>query len=285
MNKIAIITDSVACLNKEQQEKYQIEIVPVNVRFEGKVYRDWIDLSPTQAYEFMEKNPDDYATSAPSPGDFLAAYKKKAQEGKKEILCLTLSQKLSATWNSARIAKELASSELPDVRIEVVNTNTGAGGQALLCLTAARAAEEGKNLDEIVKLIEDLKGKTRVFLLLETIRYIYRSGRVPEAASKIGALLPLKPILKLSEGTIHVAGAAISRQKGIDKLLEILQNDWDQNMSEIALTHSGDLPETEKVKERIVSQFPAAKIFISELSPVLGYFAGRGVLSISFFAK
>lgn len=283
--KIAIVTDSIACPTKEQQEKYQFEIVPANIRFEGKVYRDWVDLTPTQAYQFLDKNPEDWATSAPSPGDFLAAYKRAVEKGKKEILCLTLPQTLSATWNSARIAREFAKTKMPQTRIEVIDSKTGGAGETLLCLVAARAIKEEKNFDEIVQLIENLKKKVKVYFLLETIRYVYRSGRIPEMASKLGALLPLKPILKISEGKIHFVGAAGNKEKGVKKLLKILKENFDENLPEIGIMHADCLGEAGKLKEKITHLFSSAEIFISEFSPVMGYATGRGTLLIAFFAK
>lgn len=285
--KIAIVTDSTICPTKEQQEKYQFEIVPVNVLFEGKVYRDWVDLTPFQAYQFLDKNPEDWATSAPSPGDFLAAYKRVVKKGQKKILCLTLSQKLSATYNSARMAKESAKKELPvpDIKIEVIDTQTVGAGETLLCLTAARATEESKDFEEIIQLIERLKKKVRVYFLLETIRYIYRSGRIPEVASKIGALLPLKPILKVSDGSVHFAGATTSKSKSINKVLKILKENWDETLPDLCLMHADCLSEAEGLKQKIQKIFPLAKIFITEFSPITGYATGRGSLLIAFFAK
>ena len=158
--KIAIVADSTICPTKEQQETYRFEIVPVNVRFEGKVYRDWIDLTPNQAYGFLDKNPKDWATSAPSPGDFLNAFKKIKESGITEILCLTVPKGLSATWNSARLAKEHAKTELPDVKIELVDTQTLGAGETLLVINAHHLMQEEKSLEEIALFIENLKSKS-----------------------------------------------------------------------------------------------------------------------------
>ena len=283
--KIAIIVDSVCAPTKEQIEKYRLEIVPVNVRFEGRVYRDFIDLTAAQAYQFLEKNPDDWATSAPAPGDFLSAYKKVIENGAKEILCLTLSQKISATYNSARMAKETLKTDFPDVRIEVVDTETVAGAETLLCLAAVQAREKGKNFEEIIQLIENLKKKVRVFIILETIRYIYRSGRIPEMASKIGTFLPLKPILTISEGLLRFAGATISKQKSIEKVLRILQKKWDEMLPEISIMHADCLTEAEELKKKVNQLLPSSQIFISECSPIIGYATGRGTLLIAFFCQ
>jgi len=283
--KIAIVADSIACPTEEQQEKYQFEIVPVNVLFEGKVYRDGIDLTAAQAYQFLDKNPEDWATSAPSPGDFLAAYKRVVKKGSKKILCLTLSQKISATYNSARMAKEMAKEELPDVKIEVIDTETIVGAETLLALAAAKEIEKGKNLDETIQTVENLKKKVNIFIVLETIRYVYRSGRIPEIASKIGAILPLKPILTVSEGRVSFAGAAVSKQKSIEKVLKILKKSWDENLAEIGIMHADCLREAEELSKKINQLFPQAQVFISECSPIIGYATGRGSLFIAFFTN
>jgi DegV family protein with EDD domain len=285
MNKIGIVVDSTAYLSQKQTLRYQIELVPINVMFEGKVYRDAIDLTPSQAYQFLEKNPKDWATSAPSVGDFLTAFKKLVNQGTKEIICLTLPTAISATWNNARMAMEFAKTELPDVKIEVIDTGTATVGETLLVLRVGQAIEAGKTFQEVVKLAENLKSKVRVFLLLETIRYIYRSGRIPEVASKIGAILPLKPILSVYGGKMHFFSATTSMGKSEEKIIKLLKDTRNENLPEIGLMYVENIQEAEKFKKQIFSQLPTAKIFISEFSPILGYATGRGTLGIGFFAK
>jgi len=285
MQKIAIVIDSVCCPTKKQIEKYGFEIVPINVRCEGKVYRDYIDLTPTQAYQFLDKNPDDWATSAPSPGDFLTTFKKIVQKGTKEILCVTLSKNLSATWNSARLAADLLKNEGINVKIEIVDSQTVAAGQNILCLAAAKAAQEGKSFEETVELVKTLSDKARVFLLLETIRYVYRSGRIPEIASKIGAILALKPILQADQGKVHINSVTSSKEKSVEKLLKTLKETYDESFTDIVLMHADCALEAEDLKKKIIGQHPKAEIVISEFSPILGYATGRGTLLIGFFAK
>ena len=283
--KIAIVADSTARFTPEQNSRYQLELVPINIKFEEKIYRDGVDLTNEQAYQFLEKNPEDWATSAPSPGDFLNAYKKVVAQGAKEIICLTLAQKISATLNSARMAKEMAKDELPDVKIEVIDSGTAITGETLLALKLNQAIKEGKNFGELIKLTEELKKKVRVFLILETIRYVYRSGRIPEVASKIGSLLPLKPILSVQGGRVHFAGATTSKEKSKEKILKILKETWDQNCPEIGISCIDNLEEAEKYKKDISVFIPQTEIFISEFSSIVGYATGRGTLGIGFFAK
>jgi len=285
MPKIAIVTDSTALFTREEKSQFQIETVPLNIMFEGKVYRDGVDLTTKQAYQFLEKNPEDWATSAPAVGEFLAVFKKHALQGTKEIICLTLTKSVSATWNNARMAKEIAKKELPEVKIEVIDSNTGLAGETLIILRIARAVKEGKKFQEIIDLTEKLKSKIRVYLLLETIRYVYRSGRIPEVASKVGALLPLKPILSFFGGRVHFAGATTSMEKSKEKIIKNLEENWDPSFPEISLMYIDNLKEIEEVKKEISFLLPSARISISEFSSIIGYATGRGTFGIGFFAK
>lgn len=282
--KIAIVTDSIASLSQKDVEKYKIQVVPVNLLFEGKVYRDGVDLTTEQAYKILEKNPEEFTTSAPAPGDFLKAYRQALISAEK-IICFTVSQSLSATFDSARMAKELFKKEAPNAQIEVVDTLSATVGQALLVLTASQMVKENKSFEEIIKIIKNLREKTKALLLLETIRHIYRTGRIPEIASKIGAILPLKPILEISKGKLHFSGMVNSKEKGIKKIINTLKESFDSNYSEIGITHTSSPKEAEVLKEEINSLFPQSNIFITICSPIIGYAAGPGLLGIAFYAK
>jgi len=285
MPEIVLITDSTSHLSKEEKSRYPVEIVPINVMFEGKVYKDNVDLSMEQAYQFLEQNPKDWATSAPSPGDFIAAYKTAATKGAKEILCLTLPPAISATWNSARNAKTMAKKEMPGIRIEVVDSGTATIGGSLLIQKLAEAIEQGKRFEELLQMAESLRKKVRVYLVLETIRYVYRSGRVPEIASKIGSLLPLKPILGVFGGKVHFMGATASKEKSKEKILNLLKEELDPNLPEIALSHIDSFEEVSQLKEKTASLLPQARITIREFSPLIGYATGRGTIGIGYFSK
>jgi fatty acid-binding protein DegV len=120
---------------------------------------------------------------------------------------------------------------------------------------------------------------------METIRYIYRSGRIPEIASKIGAILPLKPILSIHGGKMHFAGVTSSMEKSKEKIIKVLKDTWDENLPEIGLMHIESPGEVEKFREKISTRMPKTQIFISEFSPIVGYATGKGTLGIGFFAK
>ena len=283
-HKITIVSDSIACFTKKQLKNYQIEIVPIHIIFEGKVYRDFIDLSSEKAYRFLEKNPKEWKSSTPSPGDFLNVFEKLIKKGQK-IICLTLAKELSTTFNSARLAKDIIKQKSSSVKIEVIDTKTASVGENLLGVYAGKLVNQGKDFAEIVNFIKKLREKVQVYGLLETVRYVYRTGRIPEIGSKIGSFLSLKPILKISNGKISFIKILKDKEKGKKKLLEILKKDYDQNFPEIGIFHASCKKEAEEFKEKIKREIPNSKIFISEFSPIMGYATGRGTILIGFFGK
>ncbi|TET38331.1 MAG: DegV family protein [Dehalococcoidia bacterium] len=284
MSKVAIITDSIACLTKEQAEHYEIRIVPANILFEGKVYRDWVDISPSEAYRLLERAPDQFTTSPASPTEYLEAYRELSREAE-SILCITISSKLSAFHDMARLAKEQAKQEFPQTTIEVLDSRTATAAQGLIVLAAARAAAEGKSLAGVIKAAETLIGKVTVIMVMETIRYVYRTGRIPKVAARIGSTLNVKPIITISDGVVHPAAIARTKQRGVDRLLQMMRDKVGANSVHVAVMHADALEEAERLKERVSSEFNCIELWLSEFSPIMGYATGPGLLGLAFYAE
>ncbi len=140
MPEVAIVTDSIACLTRELVEQYGIEIMPVNFYAGGKVYKDWVDVTTSEAYELFLKDPESFKTSAVSPEDCFEAYR-KASKRAKDILCVTISAKLSAIYNVALGAKEQIKSELPQVSLEVLDSRTVTAAEGFVALAAVTVRE------------------------------------------------------------------------------------------------------------------------------------------------
>ena len=128
MPKVAIVTDSVSCLTRELIESYQIGIVPIRLLVQGKVYRDMVDMTPSEAYKLFLQDPESFNTSPASPGHFLEAYREASKQAE-NILCITISSRLSTGYNMARVAKEQAETELADISIEVLDSQTVTAGR------------------------------------------------------------------------------------------------------------------------------------------------------------
>jgi len=283
MPKVAIITDSLACLTKELVEQYGIEIIPINFYAGGRIYRDWVDINPSEAYELFLADPDSFKSSAPSPEECLAVFRNASQQAK-NILCITGSTKLSATHDMAQIAKEKARTELPDTTIEVLDSWQATASEGFVALAAARAAAAGKGMGEVIKAAEEIRDKVSAVLCLDTIKHVYRSGRIPKIAARAGASLNIKPILTVS-GVVRFKGAVRNRQNGIERILQIMRNRVGQSPVHVAVMHAYAPDEAEKLKERVAAEFNCAELWLTELSPIMGYACGTGTVGLAFYTE
>jgi DegV family protein with EDD domain len=284
LQKVAIVTDSVACLPRGLVEQYGIKIVPVNLYFGDKVYRDWVDITPSQAYELFLKDPTAFKTSGINPVDCLEAYRQVSNDSN-GVLCVTISSKLSMVYNSALKAKERAGDELPKNSIGVVDSQTATAAEGFVALAAARAAAGGKSLAEVVKAAEEVRDKVCVVALMDTIRYVYRSGRIPKIASVAGSMLSIKPVLTIASGAVRFKGAVRSREHGIERVLKITRDRVGEKPVHVAVMHAYAPDDAEKLKERVSSEFNCVELWITEFSPVMGYACGTGTLGVAFYPE
>ncbi len=282
MQKVVIVTDSIACLTRELVAQYGIVIVPISIYFRDKVYRDWVDITPTEAYEMVLQDPESFKTSPASPGRYLEAYH-QASNQTQNILCVTLSSKLSTGYDMACVAKEQAKIELPQVSIEVVDSQMVTAAQGFVALAAARAAAAGKGLAEVVKAAEEIRSRATFVILLDTIRYVYRTGRIPKVAARVGSMLNIRPILTMSSGLVRFSGAVRSREGGINRILRIMRDKVGQGAVHVAVMHAYAPEEAERLKERVSAEFNCVELWLTEFSPVMGYATGTGTLGFAFY--
>jgi len=283
MQKEAIVTDSIACLTKELVEQYGIEIIPINFYAGGKLYKDWVDITPSEAYELFLKDPESFKTSAAAPEDCLKAYR-SASKLAKDIVCVTVSVKLSTVYNVAQEAKELAKIELPQTSLEVLDSQTATPAEAFVALAAARAAAEGKDLAEVVSATKEMRDRVSCIVLLDTIRHVYRSGRIPKIASQVGSILNIRPILTVS-GAVHFVSAVRNREHGIDRILRMMRDKVGQSPLHVAVMHAYAPDEAERLKERVLSEFNCAELWLTEFSPIMGYACGTGTVGLAFYTE
>jgi DegV family protein with EDD domain len=281
--EIAIVTDSVACLTKELIDQYGIELIPLTVLSGSKSYRDWIDITPSQAYELFLKDPNTFKTAPATPEQCLEIFRRAGQKAK-NILCITVSVKISTLSNVARAAKERVRTELPDVRIEVLDSETATSAQGFVVLAAARAAEQGKSFEEVIEIARQMIPRVNTIVLLDTVRYVYRSGRVPRIAAQAASVLNIRPIFTIT-GSVHFATAAASKRVGIERMIKMMRDKVDRHPVHCAVMHAYDLEEAQKLKERVAIEFNCVELWISEFSPVMGYATGTGTLGLAFYTE
>ena len=284
MPKVGIVTDSIACLTNELVQEYKIGIVPIMLLVQGKIYRDMLDITPSEAYELFLQDPESFNTSPASPGHYLEAYREASKQAE-NILCVTLSSKLSTGYEMASVAKEEAKTELPQTSIEVLDSQTTTAAEGFVALAAARAAAEGKSSTEVLRVAEQVREKVSFLIVLDTIRHVYRTGRIPKVASQVGSILKIRPILTSSSGLVRFAGAVRNREKGINRILQMMRDKVGQSAVHVAVMHAYAPDEAERLKERISSEFNCAELWVTGFSLVMGYATGTGTLGFAFYTE
>jgi len=283
MSAITVMTDGVAGIPGELVEEYQIRVVPTaHIIYDGRSYIEGETISAAEAYQLLYSNPDKFNTSAISP-DYLINVYREISKKSQEILFITLSSALSAVFKSASLSAELFRQESPQTTIQVVDSKTVASGQGLVVLAAARAAAHGTGLDNLVKIAGQARQKTGTFILLDTLRYVYRTGRVPKFASMLGSMLGVKPLSRVSDnGELHPAGFARTRKGGISRMLELIREDAGTDSLNFMIMHADALQAAQELSEQIKQEFNCLSMIISDFSPVMGYGSGPGTLAVGF---
>lgn len=281
---MAIVTDSIACLPKDLVERYHISTIPLNFYAGGKIYKDGVNITPSGAYELFLNDPKAFKTSAASPADCMEAYH-EAKQHADNILCIILSAKLSVIYDVTLNAAEQAKAEFPGTSIQVLDSQTAAAAEGFVVLAAARAAEEGKDLDGVLKAAEEMRDKVDLVAYMDTVRYIYRSGRIPKVAAVAGSMLNIKPLFTFSSGTPHFIGAVRNRERGLERLLKEIRRKTGNHPLHAAVMHVYAQGQAEMLKERISSEFDCVELWVTEFSPLMGYACGTGTLGVAFYPE
>jgi DegV family protein with EDD domain len=285
MRKVAVVTDTTACVPQAQVKQYDIEVVPVQLIFEEKTYRDGIDMSPTEFYSLLRKAKKMPTTSSSSPQPYIDAYINASQKAE-SILCITEPAKFSAMFNSARVAMDMAREKIGDMPIEVIDCSTAAAGQGLVTLAAARAAALNKTLAEVKEAAERVMARVNLFATLDTLQYLAKSGRVPQAAVLVNNILNIKPVFTLNHSDAHTVALPRSLQSATKRMLKLMAKEVVKGrLLHVAVMHADALEQAVLLKDRITSQFECSEIFITEFTPVMGVHTGPGLFGVAFYSE
>jgi len=271
---IKIVTDSTADVPQELMERYDIRQVPINIQFGTETYQEGIEIDrPTFFRKLEEVMP---TSSQPSPGQFAEVYKELAEQGH-SILSIIITSKHSGTYQSAVLAKSM----LPEADIEVFDTLSISIGTGYQVLAAARAAEEGKSMGEIIQLLEGIRSRMFLYLTPSTLKYLQKSGRVGKLAGALGALLNLKPVIKVEDGLLEAFQNVRTRSKAIDRMVELTAEAVGTTEPvKLGITHAQVPDEAEKLRQRLERAFNCDEVIVVDLACSLTVHGGPGVIGL-----
>jgi DegV family protein with EDD domain len=270
---IKVITDSCSDITQEEAEKLGIIVIPAYLRFGNEVYRDGVDIDFDQFYHKLTTNPVHPSTAAPAPGDFAKAYEKVAQEAN-EIVSIHVTRKHSAVYDAALVGKETAVKK--GCRIEVIDSQGVTMWQGLVVIAAAKAAEAGHSLQQVISKAHETISQLRALALLDTLRYAIKGGRLGKTIFAIESLLSVKPLITLRNGEIRPAGLVRTRSKGIERLYEFIKSALP--IEDLAIVHSTTLDDAQTLAEYARVLFPNVVPRIMRLGPALGVHGGPGAI-------
>jgi DegV family protein with EDD domain len=286
MKKVAIVTDSACCLPPELITKHDIHVVPLNIIYQGRTYRDKTDISQAEIYRIMRARKDLPTTSVPSSEDFLEVYQELSKTTE-SILCITVTSLQSGVFNIACNAKEMARESMPGVVIDVLDSRAVAGSLGFIVLEAARLASQGADLVQAREAASDLMGKVSFIGMLDTLYYLARTGRVARAAAWAGSLVNVKPIVAHypNVGETTPVARPRSRTSGIEHMLEMMAEAIGRSTAHVMVQHADEPEEAERFKDKIGSMFHCSELLLTEFSSSMGVHCGPGLLAVSFYTE
>ncbi len=272
---VKIVTDSLSDITGDIAPELGITVVPLTVIFGQESFLDRITMTTDEFYHKLIHGDVWPTTTQPPPGAFADVYNKLAEETD-EILVITLSSKISGTYQSALSAKDMVKKKC---RIEVIDSLTVAMGLGLIVIAAAKAAQAGANMDKIVDLVRGAIPRSHLIIYFDTLKYLAKGGRIGKAQGLLGAMLSIKPILTVKDGEMSPVTRLRSQAAGMDYLYNFVAGF--SHIEGLAVEHTTTPDAADKLVERFGSLFPKERICRSTVSPVMGVHAGPNALAVT----
>ena len=280
---IAIISDTDTSLPKSSLDEFGIRQASITIHFGEEILKANLEITDEQLIERVNREGKLPTTAAPSPGDFAEIYQEAFDGGADEIICLTVSGDVSATYQAALAAKELH----PGKEITVVDTKSISMGQGFMVLKAAEMAREGKNRKEILAAVEDVRERTYLFAALDTLKFMAMSGRVGSLTAEMANVLNIKPILTIKDGKLDLLEKVRTRKKAWGKVLELTVSGLGSGEIEnIFIFHVAAKQEAKEFEKLLRETIPCPEIIpLAEFTPGLSVHAGAGMVGVAFTTK
>lgn len=281
--KVAIITDTIGCIPEEILKKYNIHEVPLGITFGDKVYKDRVDLKADEFYKMLKEAERLPTTSGPPPESFVDAYNEISRVANR-ILCITLSKKLSSTYNSAKLAGDMIKEKLSNITVEILDSQTAAAAEGFVVIAAAKAASMGKSFNEVMEAAKNTLNRVHLLAIVDTFHYLSKGGRVPKAVDWAGSLLKIKPILTIRAGEACLATNSRTTLNAMNRMLELMKERViDGSPLHVAVMHAAEPERALYLKKQISDMFSCNELWVTDFTPVMGAHTGPGLVGVAFY--
>jgi DegV family protein with EDD domain len=285
VKKVAVMTDRTSSMAQEVAERFDIKMVPIHIIMDGKDYLD-TEVDIEDLYARLDKKENLPTTSFASPEEFLQVYQELSQNAE-AILHISLTPAFSGAYNAALEAKEIAQKELPKTTIEVIDSQTTGSGLALIVLAAARAAKQGKNIEEVAEQASYIIQRISYLSAPDTLFYLDKGGRICQAKSWAEAqqVSSFRALIEVAEGTIKPAARANTKTELLEKMVSIAKERVGNKRIHVAMTHTKAPQQAEELRKMLLSQFECEELYVFEgLAPTVVHI-GQGLIDFGFYGS
>ena len=279
MTKIAIVTDSSSNLPKAFIESNHVRVIPLKIHWDDNAFEDGVDITPVEFYKRLEKSSTIPTTSQPSAGDFLRIFKELAPHYDGIVVPL-ISSGISGTVVSAKTAASMFS-EIP---VLIIDSRSTTAGLALIVTAIAQAVSDGKSLDEIKNLAEDIINRLDMFFVVDTLKYLHKGGRIGGASRYFGTALSINPILFFNDqGKIDAFEKVRTKRKATVRLIQLAVEKADGKPVKAGVLHANAPVEVKNLQEKLLQQLNCTQVEIYDLSPAIGVHVGPGTIGLAIY--
>ena len=274
---IAVVTDSAADLPSSIRKIHEVNVVPIRVLFGEDQFRDHLDLTPDEFYRKLRTSKVLPTTSQPSPADFIQLYRELLGQYER-IISLHISSKLSGTYQSACLARDAVA---PD-RIDVIDTKSGSMGQGLITIEAACAAASGLGYEGVLGAVKNAMEATRLVFTVDSLDHLKRSGRIGKAASLLGTLLSIKPILTLGDGELTPMAKVRGSKRILPCVIECMKENVQGTAIRVAVFHTNAHERACQWLDKIKSTFACKEAYLVQCGAVIGVHVGPSGVGVAW---
>lgn len=285
MSKVAILTDSNSGITQEEAEQAGIYVFPTPVYINDEVFYEGVDLTTDQFFARQAEGAE-IKTSMPVVGDVIDKWESLLEEYD-EVVYIPLSSGLSSSCETA-----IMLAEDYDGKVQVVNNQRISVTMKLSVYDAKKLADAGKSATEIKEILEAMKFESTIYIMVDTLEYLKKGGRITPAAAAIGSLLKIKPVLQIRGEKLDSFAKARTVKQAKQIMMDAIAKDIDEVLHDptgentiIAMAHTQNEEEIAKFKAEVEERFPGHDIFVDPLSLVVSSHIGPGALAVTCTKK
>ncbi len=259
---------------------YPVKMIRSTLNLGGKEYEDYVDIQAKEFYDIINANPEiDLSTSQTSTGKIASVYEELKDEGYTDVIAVVISSKLSGTYQGAVLAKDM----VPGINVYVIDSRSVSYGEAFLVLEAIKMIKNGSKVRDIIDKLEKTRDHIYIYVLVDTLKFLVKNGRLSAASGFLGTLLKIKPLLHVQrDGSLVPFEKIRTTSKAQARLVEVIKHDIEGKNVVMFIAFTNNEEKAKEIKQQILGFRPDIVVELVPLTPVVGAHAGPGTLGVGY---